>query len=425
MELISRCSNSSRLMLYRIFLIFCFYLTATTGFSQQAWTFFNTANSPLPENSVRCIASTPNGTVWIGTDYGLAAYDGSSWTVYNTMNSGIPDNSIRSLLIDGNVIWVGTFMGGLARFDGTTWNIYNTINSFIPDDFVRSLARDTAGNIWVGTIGGLGLFDGVAWTIFNMNNTPLLSNNISGLWSDSIGTIVCTINGGVGFYNNGSWQHFTIGNSNLPDNSSLGTIRDNAGVPWFSTPANGLSAYVGGIQFLTFSTITSGIASNSTTGLAYRQQGDEIWLGSIDEGLIRKSGLNFTNYGTANGSLPDDVVQCVHVDSQDIVWAGMQTGGVVRLDPDLLMNITSLESSIEAFVYPNPAADFIKFDIESSEPVDVSVFDGLGAKVMEKRYEAHASPINMGVSNLNAGRYQVLIRQGGRIYNAGFMKADY
>ena len=140
MELISRCSNSSRLMLYRIFLIFCFYLTATTGFSQQAWTFFNTANSPLPENSVRCIASTPNGTVWIGTDYGLAAYDGSSWTVYNTMNSGIPDNSIRSLLIDGNVIWVGTFMGGLARFDGTTWNIYNTIREI--ESSFRTLKTD-------------------------------------------------------------------------------------------------------------------------------------------------------------------------------------------------------------------------------------------------------------------------------------------
>ena len=412
-------------MLIRIYIVVYLLLSATTGISQQAWTFFNTANSPLPENSVRCIASAPNGTMWIGTDYGLASYDGSSWTVYNTMNSGIPDNSIRSLLIDGNIIWVGTFMGGLARFDGTTWNIYNTINSFIPDDFVRSLARDAAGNIWVGTIGGLGLFDGTTWTMFNMSNTPLLSNNISGLWSDSNGTIVGTINGGVGFYNNGSWQHFTIWNSNLPDNSCLGVIRDTTGTPWFSTPANGLSAYVGGVQFLTFSTITSGIASNSTTGLAYRPQSDEIFLGSSNAGLIRKSGLNFTNYGTANASLPDDMIQCVHIDAQGIVWAGMQTGGVVRLDPDLLMNVSSLESSSKAFVYPNPSSEIINIDAESSDRVEVLVFDGLGKKVMEKQYENPTQRITVNISNLIAGRYQVLIRQGGRISSAGFLKVDY
>lgn len=413
------------MMLQRICILTYCLLTATIGISQQAWTFFNTANSPLPENSVRCIASKPNGAVWIGTDYGLASYDGGVWTVYNTMNSGIPDNSIRSLLIDGNTIWIGTFTGGLARFDGTAWIIYNTTNSFIPDDFVRSLARDTAGNIWVGTIGGLGLFDGTTWTIFNMNNTPLLSNNISGLWSDPLGTIVGTINGGVGIYNNGNWQHFTIWNSNLPDNSSLGVVRDTAGVPWFSTPANGLTAYVGGIQFLTFSTITSGIASNSTTALAYRPQGDEIWLGSSDEGLIRKSGLNFSNYGTANTSLPDDVVQCVHVDAQGIVWAGMQTGGVVRLDPDLLMNLATIENPYKVFVYPNPATDFLQIDFGSNETAEVLVFDGLGAKVVENHFNTPYPQITIDVSKLTAGRYQVLIRHGGQSSTVGFMKTGY
>ncbi|MFM7767164.1 MAG: two-component regulator propeller domain-containing protein [Bacteroidota bacterium] len=412
-------------MLLRISIFACCLLNATIGMSQSAWTFFNTVNSPLPENSVRCITSAPSGAVWIGTDYGLASYDGSVWTVYNTMNSGIPDNSIRSLLIDGNFIWVGTFMGGLARFDGTTWNTYNTLNSFIPDDFVRSLARDTAGNIWVGTIGGLGLFDGTNWTIFNMNNTPLLSNNISGLWSDSSGTIVGTINGGVGFYNNGIWQHFTIWNSNLPDNSSLGVMRDTAGVPWFSTPANGLSAYVGGIQFLTFSTISSGIASNSTTCLAYRPQSDEIWLGSSDEGLIRKSGINFTSYGTSNATLPDDVVQCVHVDGQGIVWAGMQTGGVVKLDPDLLLGLANIESTYHAFVYPNPTTDFLHINLESIEAAEIIVFDGIGAKVKENLYKSPSQQITIDVSNLMAGRYQILIRQGGHTSSVGFMKTAY
>src|SRR3982751_1577058 len=97
------------------FFILLFLIAPLIVFSQAGWTIYNTSNSPLPENSVRCIAIDHNDVKWIGTDFGLASFDNTNWTVYQTSNSGLPDNSIRSIAIDHqNNIWIGTFSAGLA-----------------------------------------------------------------------------------------------------------------------------------------------------------------------------------------------------------------------------------------------------------------------------------------------------------------------
>ena len=71
--------------------------------NQQAeWTIYDTDNSGLPDNYVRCIAIDNNNNKWIGTDVGLCMFNGTNWTVYNTSNSGLPDNDINCIAIDNN-----------------------------------------------------------------------------------------------------------------------------------------------------------------------------------------------------------------------------------------------------------------------------------------------------------------------------------
>ncbi len=408
------------------FTVLLWLVAVLVAHAQGAFTFYNTSNSPLPENSVRCITSTAGGNIWIGTDYGLALLNGTTWTVFNTMNSGLPDNSIRSLVIDGNILWVGTFMGGLARYDGSTWTVFNTTNSDLPDDFVRSLSIDNNGKLWVGTIGGLGVYDGSIWTIYNISNTPLLSINISAICNSATSTYVGTINGGFGIYTNGSWQHFTLANSNLPDNSCLGIVQDASGTPWLATPANGVSAYVGGIQFLTFNTLTSGIASNSTSCIAYRTTADELWIGSGDAGLIRKSNLVFDSFSTGNGTLPDNVVQSVHVDAQGFVWAGMQVGGLVRIDPTLLTGINDSPTPLSLVVYPNPATDQIHFalpvETEAKELI-VQSLDGRLCKAIS--LDGFRGTATIDIANLPSGVYQAVIDLGnGKRGRSFFLKQD-
>ncbi|MCX7762036.1 MAG: hypothetical protein N2252_04250 [Candidatus Kryptonium sp.] len=128
-------------------------LDKTTG----AMTFYNRANSGLPDNSVQSIAIDKQGNKWIGTwDGGLAKFDGKNWVVYNRANSGLPSNNVYSIAIDkqGNK-WIGT--GGkrkFVKFDGTNWMIFYTADSGVPNDDILTISIDRYGNKWLGTSGG-------------------------------------------------------------------------------------------------------------------------------------------------------------------------------------------------------------------------------------------------------------------------------
>lgn len=47
-------------------------------------TVFNKNNTNLPSSTIQAIAAEDDGTIWVGTDNGLARFDGGDWRVYNT-----------------------------------------------------------------------------------------------------------------------------------------------------------------------------------------------------------------------------------------------------------------------------------------------------------------------------------------------------
>src|ERR1043165_4445690 len=68
-----------------------------------------TADSGLPQNSVRAIVQTRDGYLWVGTLDGLARFDGVRFTVFNRANSpGLSGNRITALheAADG-ALWMG------------------------------------------------------------------------------------------------------------------------------------------------------------------------------------------------------------------------------------------------------------------------------------------------------------------------------
>jgi ligand-binding sensor domain-containing protein len=109
-------------------------------------TYFTNQNSPLPSNSVRCLAIGPSGVKWIGTDEGLARFDGALWSIFRTDNAPMPSNSVSCLALDdsGNV-WVGFTSGGVVIHSKNGWTdllqkrpgfplalTYNTVRAIAP-----------------------------------------------------------------------------------------------------------------------------------------------------------------------------------------------------------------------------------------------------------------------------------------------------
>ena len=82
-------------------------------FGHHSWT----QQQGLPQDSVRAIVQAPDGALWIGTDEGLARFDGTDFTVFRQSRDGLPSSSITALMAarDG-AIWVGT-LGGVSRLE--------------------------------------------------------------------------------------------------------------------------------------------------------------------------------------------------------------------------------------------------------------------------------------------------------------------
>jgi len=390
--------------------IFCFvWLINFQVTAQPGWTIYNTSNSPIPENSVRCIAIDQSGTKWIGTDFGLASFDDVNWTIYQTVNSGIPDNSIRSLAIDdSNNVWIGTFAGGLAHFDGTTWTTFNTGNSDLPDDFVRSLAVDTLNNLWIGTIGGLAYFNGLNWDVYNTSNSVLISNNIASLYVDSgtNGVVIGTINGGLVYYDSMGWDHYSIWNSNLPDNTLLGIDKDSSGVVWLATPAAGLSAHIGGFSFLTLNTASSSIATNSLTGISIAPD-ESIWASCVDSGIIKKEGLDFVCYNTNNSPMPDNYTQAVLVDDNGIVWIGTQQEGLVRLDESLYLHTPELSNKVAVNIFPVPADDYVTIKSDTENAFQLFIYNISGELMNTYNTKSNSETFIIETTFWKSGTYLV------------------
>jgi signal transduction histidine kinase/ligand-binding sensor domain-containing protein/AraC-like DNA-binding protein len=117
----------------------------------------------LPTNSINCVSQDRKGFIWIGTDRGLARYDGYNFKIYRHKrndNFTLSDDMVTSILEDsvGN-FWIGTRQGGLNKFDRflnkfTCYKHAANDKNSIADNNITSLI-ESKGIVWAGTHSGL------------------------------------------------------------------------------------------------------------------------------------------------------------------------------------------------------------------------------------------------------------------------------
>jgi diguanylate cyclase (GGDEF)-like protein len=78
-----------------------------------------------------------------------------------SLEEGLPQVSVGALALDNEgFLWVGT-QDGLARFDGTTFQVYDAGSTpGLAGNTIGRLAFDAQRNLWIGTRTGLSRFDG-------------------------------------------------------------------------------------------------------------------------------------------------------------------------------------------------------------------------------------------------------------------------
>ncbi|HKI01044.1 MAG TPA: ATP-binding protein [Thermoanaerobaculia bacterium] len=353
------------------------------------WTLFG-VNAGLPSNRILCLAEERDGSrnvLWVGTDKGLARWDGSAWSVFDVRATGLPHERITTLLAlrteQGPVLWAGTDLGlarrmggrwtafpaggglpearvsalaegrseghsggrsllwvatdggGLVRYDGEEW----TAEEGLPSNRVLSLALLNSGagdELWVGTAEGLARRVGGTWTVYNSRNAGLPSEQIMRLFASRSGgrpaLWIGMNSGGMAVLYPGGWKALDFRNSGLPQ-AWIYHIAE-SGPPerpayWFSTETGGLVRWEAG----TWSVFRAGTPLEdlevNLTLPTPGPRGSALWVGT-NRGLWRWERGRWTSIRELASGFPEDVNVLAMVESRTpsgpVLWVGTRSG---------------------------------------------------------------------------------------------------
>lgn len=113
-------------------------------YAHTAWT----VREGFSQGAIFSLAQTPEGYLWLGTDFGLLRFDGVRTVAWPPpSNQQLPSSSVICLLAarrDGT-LWIGTAKG-LASWKGSSITLYPEFAG----QKVVSLLEDRDGSVWVG-----------------------------------------------------------------------------------------------------------------------------------------------------------------------------------------------------------------------------------------------------------------------------------
>ncbi len=121
--------------------------------------------SQIPNSSIpMALASDGQGFLWVGTQNGLARWDGQQFRLFGSGKTAdtLPDSQIETLHVDHTGrMWIGTLSAGLACYDARagTFKRYAAGGRGQSYAGVHALADATNGRLWVGAESGLDELD--------------------------------------------------------------------------------------------------------------------------------------------------------------------------------------------------------------------------------------------------------------------------
>jgi len=293
--------------------------------SQYAHTVW-TVQSGSFKGNIYAMAQTPDGYLWLGTEFGLLRFDGVHSIPWQPpAGQQLPDPNINSLLVtrDGT-LWIGTFAGLVTWSNGKL-----TPRPEPGPHFASSLFEDREGTVWVGTLdapagrlyairsgsaqcyGENGAFGRAVWSLFEDKSGNLWAAAQSGLWRMKPGPP-----------KRYPTSTELIGLSTA-DNERLLIALHGAGL--MQLAGDNLEPYPvrsasSGNRLLTDRDVDS--------NRLLRDRDGSLWIGTVERGLIHIHNGRTDVYSRANG-LSGDVVLSLFEDEEGDVWVAT-TGGLDR-----------------------------------------------------------------------------------------------
>jgi PAS domain S-box-containing protein len=290
----------------------------------RAWT----EDDGLPSNAVASLHQGPDGFMWVGTESGLARFDGARF--YSIGRPGLPlYTSIRVLALsdaDSGEIRVGTTTG-LIRWRPQGGQRWDGDPPVLGGVYVESLLTDRSGLTWIGTTGE-GLFvrtgKGKARRVTRSGFDPQSIRDIApasqgfpwaatdlGLARVTADTVLVPVAGGE------------VGRD------ARSVLEDSRGRVWVGT-REGLFRLVGDRLVRAI-----GPPANTLVRALVEDENGHVWAGSSGHGIYRLVGERWDRMGTEHG-LPSDDIHAMATDRRGDLWVGTSVGVAVVYQGDVL-----------------------------------------------------------------------------------------
>ena len=411
-------------------------LSPTESLTQYTRTVWTQAQG-LPQDTVRHIAQTQDGYLWLGTEEGLSRFDGYEFVTITKESGQLPSNFITALCAsqDGG-LWIGT-PSGLTHYLGGYFHTF-TKKDGLGTNFVGAILEDHSGIVWLGTGGMLTRFEkghftayskaqlasiGEVESIYEDRDHHLWIGGIGGvvrldhdgftpiLGSKELGGYIITTmasdarglwlggNRGLVLMRKGAPLRYFNAADGLPSNLVRALLSDSSGNLWVGT--NGGLSRLENNHFVT-PTLDRNGSADWVRSLFEDREGD-LWVG-MNGALNRFRDDQFSTYGLSEG-LPSDQPIAVHQDRAGQVWIGFHDQGLVAVNG----------AKYQHFGKVNGLASDEVFAIRDGHDGDLIVATRGGmSRLHQGRFVNELVPDPLG----RAGVYDVLEDSKGRLWAA-------
>jgi signal transduction histidine kinase/ligand-binding sensor domain-containing protein/DNA-binding response OmpR family regulator len=420
----------------------------------------------LPTTWVDAIAQTRDGFLWVGTQQGLARFDGTWFTVFDksTTKEKLRHNYIRSLLQDKkeNTLWVGTFGGGLARYSGGQFRSYAEEDG-LPGKFILALAQDKQGILWIGTDKGLAEFNGgkffprpeineeitslavapndevwaaTAHDVYRIGKDPrklqLPFSDPKAIYFDHEGNAwIGTATHGLYTFRNGQLTHYESG-PQFHTAAITALTEDHAGNLWIGNSAGGLCR----LQAQDLDCILLEDSNNIES--IYEDREGNLWVGSQTGGLTRFRDVNFTSYDRKMG-VADDLVWGVYQAHDKSIWIATNKGLSVLQDGKIqTIKLGPTQPDNTVFVTAEDADGIVMVGTENGLKAvrdkkvirSYTVKDGLASNTIHALYRDREgawwiSNRDGGLTRYQDGKFTIFSQTNGRPYRVRVIFQDH
>jgi signal transduction histidine kinase/ligand-binding sensor domain-containing protein len=280
-------------------------------YAHKAWTI----RDGFFKGIIYAIAQTPDGYLWLGTEFGLLRFDGVQRVPWQPpAGQHLPNSEVRNLLVARNGrLWIGT-LGGLASWKDGKLTHY----AELAGRTVQSLLEDREGTIWASAgatrAGELCAIRGGRVRCYGEDGG--FGRGVDSLFEDSGGNLWAGSPTGLWRWKPGPPERYP-----MPETEIRALIEGEDGAPLIAMP--------GGIRHLVDGKAEAfplpGVGRPFIANKLLPDRDGGLWVGTADQGLLHVHQGRVDVFAQSDG-LSGDLVQRLFEDREGNIWVATLDG---------------------------------------------------------------------------------------------------